>query len=100
MAQASLDNDLVRKTLRSLTFERRTLEEIQTNYTKLFPPSFLFRKSPSVSLPNLKWALDFLAEEEYAACEVTRYLEKPLKVDTKVYSLTGKGFQYLSGKKK
>ncbi len=97
--QPTLEHDLVRKTLRSLTMERRTLEEIQHNYTQLFPPLFLFRNTQSVSLANLKRALTFLVREGYVSEEVTRYLERPLKRDTKVYCLSGKGMSYLSKKK-
>lgn len=95
-----MDNGLVKKTLRSLTLNRRTVEEVRENYNKLFPPSFLFRGKPSISLSNLEWALAFLVREGYASRELVRYLDKPLKEDTKVYSLASKGMQYLAVKKK
>lgn len=99
MATLSMDNDLVKKTLRSVTMERKTAEEIQESYTKLFPPSFLFRKSPSVTLPNLCFALSYLVKEGYVTKEITRYLERPLKEDTNVYFLSSKGITYTSKRK-
>lgn len=99
MGQVSMDHDLVRKTLRSVTTKQETLEEIQKNYTKLFPPSFLFKKQPSISLPNLEWTLMYLEKEGYVHKEVTRYLDQELKDDTRVYSLTQKGLAYTLKKK-
>lgn len=99
MATLSMHNGLVNKTLRSVAMRKRTIEEVQEVFTKLYPPIFLFRGSPSVTISNLKWALAYLVQEGYVNQEVTRYLEKPLKHDTKVYSLSPKGVSYLSKKR-
>mgnify|MGYP000875811244 FL=1 len=99
MATVSIHNDLIKKTLRSVMMQKRTVEEIQEAFTNLYPPVFLFRGSPSVTISNLTWALAYLVKEEYVDQEVTRYLEKPLKHDTKVYSLSSKGVAYLSKKR-
>lgn len=99
MGQISMDHDLVRKTLRSVTTKQETLEEIQKNYTRLFPPSFLFKKEPSISLPNLEWTLLYLEKEGYVRKEVTRYLDQELDRDTRVYNLTQKGLAHVLKKK-
>jgi hypothetical protein len=100
MQEASMENDLVRKTLRSVGMKRETIEEIQTRYTALYPPSFLFKAKPSIDLRNLKWALNYLVECEYVAEEVTRFLDYELDEDKKVYSLTQKGLASTLKKKK
>lgn len=100
MEPISMNHVLVRKVLRSVSTKRETAEEIQATYTRLFPPLFLFKKQPSISIHNLEWALAFLEKEGYVHKEVTRYLEKELKDDTRVYSLTQAGLAYTLKKKK
>ena len=99
MAQSALDHDLVRRVLRSVTTTRETAEEIQTRYTQLYPPSFFFKDKPSISLKNLKWALQVLAQEGYVREELTRFTDRVLKFDTKVYCLTQEGFTHTLRKK-
>lgn len=100
MQDASIGNDLVRKVLRSMTdMKSETAEEIQDRYTKLYPPSFFLRKLPSISIPNLKWALGILVREGYVNEEVTRFIDYELERDTKVYHLTQKGRHFTLKKK-
>ena len=100
MQRASIENDLVRKVLRSVTESKmETVEEIQYRYTQLHPPSFFMRKMPSVSIQNLEWALRFLVREEYVRREITRYTDRVLKHDTPVYQLSQKGLAFVLKKK-
>lgn len=100
MQDASIQNDLVRKVLRSMTETKpETVEEIQGRYTKLHPPSFFMRKFPSISIPNLTWALRFLVQEKYVSEEMTRFIDYELEKDTKVYHLTAKGLEFQLKKK-
>jgi hypothetical protein len=100
MTKLSMENDLVRKTLRSLSTQKKTAEEIHRSYTQLFPPSLLFRKRPSITFSNLEWVLGYLVKEGYVVKEVTRYLDhEALGEDKRIYSLSLKGMQYFSRKK-
>lgn len=94
-----MKNDLVQKVLRSVGTKRETLEELQEKYTKLYPPSFLFRGTKSITIQNLAWALKFLVQEGYVCQELTRFLEYELDRDTKVFTLTQKGLAYTLKKK-
>ena len=95
MAQLTRTHRDVKRALTCLgDFKSRTLEEVTTEYNKIYPPGFRLFKITGDTIRNI---LNFLVHEELITFEVFTFWSEPIPL-TKLYVITNAGFQHLNAK--
>ena len=104
IAESQPELELFEKRILFCLSEHRLLKtEVRGAYLKRFPPVFIFRKKPLLSLPlyKVERALQLLASHNLIKSEIVRWHDgEPLKEDTHVYVITGEGSSFLAFQKK
>ena len=96
-------NEFTTRILICLSKERLLKSEVRTAYLKRYPPRFLFRNKPLLTLKQKK--VDLVINElilyQFIKKELVRWHNgESLQQDTSVYVITNLGIQFLNTPKK